>query len=102
MRPPSSTPNQSKSVLNCAVSSILIVGGESGFSVALTNEVCDPGVGFGQRLLVRQEHDAEMLGARFLAEAGAVNNHDVLLADQFFHEDLVTLRDLDARESIER
>lgn len=39
------------------------------FSVALPNEFCNPGVGFRQRLLVWQEHDAEMLGARFLAES---------------------------------
>ena len=49
--------------------------------VPLANEVGDSGIGPGQRLFIRQEHDAEMLGAGLLAEAGAVDDHDVLLAD---------------------
>ncbi len=50
-------------------------------SIALANEVCDPRVGACQRLFIRQEHDAEVLRAGLLAEAGAVDYHDVLLAD---------------------
>jgi hypothetical protein len=49
--------------------------------VALMNELRDPGVSSSQRLFIRQEHDAEVLGAGLLAEAGTVDYHDVLLAD---------------------
>jgi hypothetical protein len=44
-------------------------------------EVSDSGIRAAQRFLIRQEHNAEVLRARFLAEAGAVDYHDVLLAD---------------------
>ena len=66
------------------------------------NEFPDRGVGFGQRFLVRQKYDAEVLRAWFLAEAGAVHDHDMFLADQFFHEDLIALGNVDARIGVER
>ena len=43
-----------------------------------------------------------MLRAWFLAEAGAVHDHDMFLADQFFHEDLIALGNVDARIGVER
>ena len=63
--------------------------------IPFANELGDCPIGFGQSLLIRQEHDAEVLGAGLLAEAGAVDDHDVLLADQFLHEDFITVRNLD-------
>ncbi len=44
----------------------------------LANEIPDSGIGSRQRLLVGQENDAEVLGAGLLAEAGAVDDRDVL------------------------
>src|ERR1017187_441141 len=70
-------------------------------SVPLPNELCNSRVGLGQRLLVRQEYDAEVLRARLLAEAGAVHDHDMFSADEFLHEYLVALRDVDARVGVE-
>jgi len=43
-----------------------------------------------------------VLGARLLAEAGAVHDHDMFLPDEFLHEDFVALRDVDARVGVER
>src|ERR1700692_4442070 len=43
-----------------------------------------------------------MLRAGPLSETGAVDDHDVLLANEFFDEDFVALRDVDAREGVER
>ena len=74
----------------------------SGISVTLTNEISDPRVGFRQSLLVRQKYDAEVLGARFLAEPGAVHDHDVLPADEFLDENLIALRNVDSGVSVER
>jgi hypothetical protein len=71
-------------------------------SVALADEIRNSGVGAGQRFFIGQEHDAEMLRAGLLAEAGSVDYHDVLLADEFFDEDFVALGDVDAREGVER
>ena len=45
------------------------LGGESGFSISLANEICDRAIGRGQCLLIRQKHDAEMLRAGFLAKS---------------------------------
>src|ERR1700685_4718830 len=42
-----------------------------------------------------------MLRAGFLSEAAAVDDHDVFLADQFFHEDFVAFGDVDAGEGVE-
>ena len=64
-------------------------------SVPLDNELRDPRVRLRQCLLIGQEHDAEVLRAGLLAEAGAVDDHDVLLANEFLHEDFVALRDVD-------
>src|SRR5579863_2890417 len=69
-------------------------------SVTLTNELRNPRIRSGQRFFVRQEHDAEVLCAWLLAEAGAVDYHDVLLADEFFDEEFVTFRGIDFGESI--
>jgi hypothetical protein len=70
-------------------------------SVAFMDKLRNPGISLSQRFLIRQKHDAEVLRSRLLAEAGAVDDHDVLLADEFFDEDFVALRNVDARESIE-
>src|SRR4029077_10020891 len=75
-------------------------------SVPLADEICDGGIGFRQRLFIRQEHDAEVLRAGLLAEAGAMDDHHVLLANQLFDEGLVALGDAAfwktyAREGVE-
>ena len=49
--------------------------------VMLANEVGDSRVGRRQCPLFRKKYNAEVLGAGLLAKAGAVNDHDVLLAD---------------------
>src|ERR1700694_954402 len=69
--------------------------------VSFANEICDSGVGFRQSSFLWQEHDTEVLRARFLAEAGTVHDHHMFLADKFLHKDFVGLRDIDARESVE-
>src|SRR5258708_38270953 len=71
-------------------------------SIAFADELGDSGVGGGQRLFVRQTHDAEVLRAGLLAEAGAVEDHDVFLADEFLDENYIALWDVDAREGVER
>src|ERR1700730_8905050 len=71
-------------------------------AVSFANEICDSGVGFRQSLFLWQEHDTEVMRARFLAEAGTVHNHHMFMADKFLHKDFVALRDIDARESVER
>src|SRR5258708_224724 len=71
-------------------------------SIAFADELGDSGVGAGQRLFVRQKHDAEVLRAGLLAEAGAVDDHDVFLADEFLDENFIALWDVDAREGVER
>ena len=63
--------------------------------ISFLNEIRNSGVGARERLFVRQEDDAEVLRAGLLAEAGAVNYHDVFLADEFFDEDFVALGDID-------
>src|SRR5258708_21613784 len=70
------------------------------FSVAFSNKVRNSSISLSQSFLIRQEHDAKVLRAGLLAEAGAVDHHDVLLADEFFDEDFVGLRNLDFGVSI--
>src|SRR6266851_5208421 len=70
-------------------------------AVSFANEICDSGVGFCHSFFLWQEHDAEVLRARFLAEAGTVHNHHMFLADKFLHKDFVALGNIDSRESIE-
>ena len=41
-----------------------------------------------------------MLCAWLLSEAGAVDDHDVFLADEFLYEDFIALRDIDSGVSI--
>src|SRR5689334_20295224 len=43
-----------------------------------------------------------MLRPGLLAEARTVHHHHVLLQDEFFHEDVVALGDIDARIGVER
>src|SRR5258708_169204 len=64
-------------------------------SISFENEVRDAGIRFGQRGLLRQEHDTEVLRARLLAESRSVHDHDVLLADQLLHEYFVAFRNVD-------
>ena len=70
--------------------------------VSFAQQVANCRIGAGQCFFVRQEHDAEMLGAGALTEAGAVYYHDVFLADQFGDEDVVPLGDVDRRIRVER
>jgi hypothetical protein len=70
-------------------------------AVSFANEICDSGVGLRESFFIWEEHDTEVLRARFLAEAGTVHNHHTFLADKFLHKDFVALRDIDARESVE-
>src|SRR5579864_292984 len=72
-----------------------------GSVVPLANEVCDSRVGRAQRLLIGKKYDTEMLRTGLLPEAGAVDYHHVLLADEFLDEDLVALRDVDSRVGVE-
>ena len=64
-------------------------------AVALANKGGDSRICLGQRLLVWEEHNAEVLRAGLLTEAGPLDDHDMLLADQFLYERLVALRDVD-------
>src|SRR3979411_123625 len=75
-------------------------GGESGCWVAFADEICDSSVGAGQSFLVRQEDDAKMLRAGLLSEAGAVDDHHVFLADEFFDEGFIALRNIDAGKGV--
>src|SRR5208337_2732155 len=75
---------------------------DDGSSVSFPNELPNRSVSLTQSLLIRQEHNAEMLRPRLLTKSGSVHNHDMLLPNEFLDEDFVALRNLDARESIER
>jgi len=70
--------------------------------ISLLQEFPDRGVGFGQRRLIWQEDDAEVFGAWFLAEAGAVDDHHMLLQNQFADENFVALGNVDAGIGVER
>src|SRR5712691_8678237 len=75
--------------------------------ISLTNEVGNSRVGGSERLFLRQEYDAEVLRAGLLTEAGAVDDHHMLLADEFLDEYFVALGDVAfwktyARKSVER
>src|ERR1700757_5533300 len=74
---------------------------ESGTPVPLANELRDSRIRFRQGLLIGQEHDSEVLCAGLLAEAGAVDDHHMLLADEFLDEDFIALGDVDARVRVE-
>ena len=78
------------------------LGAVSAIAVPFTSEFRNSRIRLRQGLLIREENDAEVLRAGFLTEAGAVDDHDVLLADEFLHKSLITVRDLNARKGIER
>jgi len=59
---------ESAGVRDDALSASVLAKSES-VSISLLNELGNPRVGFRQRLLVRQEDDAEVLCAGLLAEA---------------------------------
>src|SRR5580698_3110689 len=71
-----------------------------GSSIAFADELRNSRVGLCQRRFIWKEHDAEMLRAWFLAEAGTVHDHDMFLADEFFNEDLVAFGDIDFGVSV--
>src|SRR5208337_207868 len=75
---------------------------DDGSSVSFPNELPNRSVSLTQSLLIRQEHNAEMLRPRLLTKSGSVHNHDMLLPNEFLDEDFVALRNLDTRESIKR
>ena len=77
-------------------------GGVSPIAVPFSNEVRNSRIRSCQRLLIRQEHDAEVLRAGLLPEARAVDDHHVLLTNEFLYESLIALRNVDAWECIER
>src|SRR5690242_7762353 len=77
-------------------------GGVSPIAVPFSNEVRNSRIRLRQRLLIRQEHDAEVLRAGLLPEAGAVDDHHVLLTNEFLYESLIALRNVYAWECIER
>ena len=66
-------------------------------SVPLLNELRDSRVRFRQRLFIWQKHNAEMLRPRFLPEARSVDDHDMLLPDEFLHKDFIALGNIDLR-----
>ena len=66
------------------------------------HELANFGVGLFQNWLLRQKHDSEMLGARLLTEAGALNDENVPFNQQLLHECCVILRNINFREGIER
>ena len=69
--------------------------------VALAHEFANRGVGGSQRLFVGQENDAEMFGSGTLTEAGAMHYGDMLLPNEFGYENVVALRNVDARVGVE-
>ena len=71
-------------------------------AISLEYELGDSGICLRQGRLIRQEDDAEVLRAGLLAKTGAVDNHDVLPADELLHKNFVTLGNVDAGERIER
>src|ERR1700722_14009791 len=68
----------------------------------LANKIRDPRIRAGEYFFIRQKDNAEVLRTSLLTEAGAMHDHDVLLANQFLDEDFVALRNVNAREGIER
>ncbi len=50
-------------------------------AIALAQKVANCAVSAGERLLVRQEDDSDVLRSRTLTEARTVYNHHVLLAN---------------------
>src|SRR5204863_2560352 len=68
-------------------------------AVSLGNKLPDPLICLRQRLLIRQEYDAEVLGSGLLAKAGAVHHKYMLLQAKFFDENIVSFRDIEPRES---
>jgi hypothetical protein len=70
--------------------------------VPLLQEIPNGGVSRVQRGLIWQEDDAEVMRARLLPKPGAVHHEHVLLTEQFLHEDVVALRDVQSRIGIKR
>src|SRR3982074_131188 len=70
--------------------------GKLHISIPLADEVGDSSVGAAQSFFIRQEYDAEGPRPGLLAEAGAVDDHDMFLADKFFHEDFIAFGNIDA------
>src|SRR2546425_841993 len=70
--------------------------------ISLGNKLPDPLICLRQRLLIRQEYDAEVPGSGLLAEAGAMNHKYMFLQAKFFDENIVGFADIESRESVER
>src|SRR5438105_3851049 len=71
-------------------------------AVSLGNKLPNPLICLRQRLLIRQEYDAEVPGSGLLAKAGAMNHKYMFLQAKFFDENIVGFADIESRESVER
>src|SRR5580700_4490385 len=67
----------------------------SSLGIPFADEIGNARISLAQRRLIRQEHDAEMLRPWLLPKSRSVDDHDVLLANEFLHENLVALGDFD-------
>src|ERR1700728_2741848 len=70
--------------------------------VALRNELANRSISLSQSRLLGQEHNSNMPRVRFLPESRTMHHHHVLLPNQFLDEDFIALRNVDAREGVER
>src|ERR1700728_4377289 len=70
--------------------------------VAFMNELPNRTVSLGQSPFIRQKHNTKMLRPRLLPKSRTMHHHHMLLPNQFLHENFITLRNINARESIER
>src|SRR5438445_12839429 len=70
--------------------------------ISLRNKLPNSLICLRQRLRIRQEYDAEVLASGLLAKAGAVHHKYMLLQAKFFDENIVSFRDIEPRESVER
>src|SRR5438132_4297080 len=70
--------------------------------ISLGNKLPNYLICLRQRLLIRQEYDAEVPGSGLLAKAGAVYHKYMLLQAKFLDENIVGFGDIESRESVER
>src|SRR5256712_9717500 len=71
-------------------------------AVSLENKLPNSLICLRQRLLIRQEYDAEVPGSGLLAKAGAVYHKYMLFQAKFLDENIVGFGDIESRESVER
>src|ERR1700733_14344744 len=85
----------------CVQSNFLRARGGAPLLISAAEEVSYRGIGGRQCFFVRQEDDTKMLGAGLLAEAGAVDDHHVLLQNELLHKHIVAFGNVDARKRVE-